>query len=36
VFWNGVDVHSLMEAFSTGTVALGSAIAEATKNGAFS
>jgi phosphoglycerate kinase len=25
-----------MEAFSTGTIALGSAIAEATKNGAFS
>ncbi|MGI9559631.1 MAG: phosphoglycerate kinase [Flavobacteriaceae bacterium] len=36
ILWNGPLGVFEMEAFSTGTIALGSSIAEATKNGAFS
>ena len=36
ILWNGPLGVFEMEAFSTGTIALGDSIAEATKNGAFS
>ena len=36
ILWNGPLGVFEMEKFSTGTIALGSSIAEATKNGAFS